>query len=223
MARAIVCGVTEPDFLSAARAAYDTMAVRYAETFRDTLRDLPLERALLAAFAELVRADGGRPVADLGCGPGHVTAHLAGLGLSAFGIDLSPTMIELARADNPGLRFELGSMTALDIADGTLGGVLSRFSVIHTPPDALPQILAEFQRVLAPGGHLLISFPAGDGPDQPTQFYDHTVTRAYRWWPDHFADLLRAAGLAEVARQVRQPEPDDRRQFLEVQLLARKG
>lgn len=60
--------------------------------------------AMLAGFAELVRADGGRPVADFGCGPGHVTAHLDSLGVSAFGIDLSPRMVEIARRRYPDLR-----------------------------------------------------------------------------------------------------------------------
>lgn len=212
----------EPDFLHATRDAYDGVAEVYAEQFGDAPRGLPLESGLLAAFAEIVRAGGGLPVADLGCGPGHISAHLHGLGLSSFGVDLSPTMIELARKANPDLRYEVGSMNALDIADGTLGGIVSRFSIIHTPPQAVPAILAEFHRVLAPGGHLLISFPGTDGPADPTQPYDHRVATAYRWWPDHFAGLLREVGLVVIARLIREPEPTDRRQFQEVHCLARK-
>jgi SAM-dependent methyltransferase len=112
-------------------------------------------------------------------------------------------------------------MAALEIADGTLGGVLSRWSIIHTPPPEVPAILKEFRRVLAPGGHLLICFSATDGPAPPTQVFDHTVAPAHRWWPDHLAGLLRDCGLTEVARLVREPEPTDKRQFQEVQLLAR--
>ncbi|WP_433859169.1 class I SAM-dependent DNA methyltransferase [Streptomyces kronopolitis] len=212
--------MTESDTVHATRAAYDAIAPTYAEQFRDPLRDRPLERGLLSAFAELVRTNGDGGVADLGCGPGDLTAHLHGLGLTAFGVDASPVMIELARAAHPGLRFEVGSMAALDIGDGTLGGVLARWSVIHTPPRDLPSLLAEFARVLAPGGQLLIEFPATDGPGHETQSYDHAVTTAYRWSPDHLAGLLRAHGLAESARLVIQPKPTDRRQFREVQLLA---
>ena len=64
------------------RRAYDAIAAEYTDLYRHELRGRPLERALLAAFAELV---GDRPVADLGCGPGRVTAHLRDLGVSAFG------------------------------------------------------------------------------------------------------------------------------------------
>ncbi|MFI1170345.1 class I SAM-dependent methyltransferase [Streptomyces melanogenes] len=215
--------MVEHDALSATRDAYDDVALAYAEQFRDTLRDSPLDRAILGVFAEAVRTSGEGRVADLGCGPGHITAHLDGLGLAAFGVDASPAMIELARQAYPGLSFDVGSMAALDLADGVLDGVLSRWSIIHTPPQELPAILAEFHRVLAPGGHLLIGFSASEGPSHPTQVYDHTVAAAYRWSPDHLATMLRTAGLAEVARLVRQPEPTDRRQFQEVQLLARKG
>ncbi|HVV13280.1 class I SAM-dependent methyltransferase [Amycolatopsis sp.] len=205
----------------ATRSAYDAAAATYAELFRDSLRDSPLDRAMLNAFAEAVGPNG--PVADLGCGPGHVTAYLDGLGVAAFGVDASPAMIKLAREACPSLRFDVGSMAALNIADGSLGGVLSRWSIIHTPPPEVPAILAEFHRVLAPGGHLLLGFSATEGAAHLTQVFDHAVAPAYRWSPDHLAALLRKSGLAEVARMVREPQPTDRRQFPEVHLLARKA
>ncbi|MGW2303287.1 class I SAM-dependent methyltransferase [Streptomyces sp. NPDC001809] len=214
--------MTELTSLGPTRDAYDAVAAVYAEQFHDSLRDRAVERALLGAFAELVRANGDGEVADLGCGPGYVTAHLHGLGLRAFGVDASPEMIGLARAAHPGLRFEVGSMGALALADGTLAGVLSRWSIIHLPPHELPAVVAEFARVLAPGGHLLVAFPATDGLDHETQSYDHVVATAYRWNPDRLAALLRAHGLKETTRTTIAPHPTDRRQFDEIQLLARK-
>lgn len=200
------------------RAAYDAVADLYAQLFGDMLATRPLERALLAAFAELVRTDNAGPVADIGCGPGHLTAHLHSLGLTAFGIDLSPAMIGLARSAHPDLRFDEGSMTALDLADGVLGGILASYSVIHTPPEQLPAVFTEFHRVLAPGGHLLLGFFGGDDP-LPQEF-DHKVALAYRWSPDSLADLLRRAGFLEVARLRREPQEGER--FHQAQLLARK-
>lgn len=211
--------VTEPSVLRDIKAAYDGAAARYAELFSDMLRTLPMERAMLAAFAELVLADDAGPVADIGCGTGHVTAHLHGLGLTTFGVDLSSEMVALARAAHPDLRFDEGSMTALDIADGVLGGILAFYSVIHMPPRRLPAVFSEFHRVLAPGGHLLLGFFAGDDP-LPREF-DHKVTRAYRWSPDSLADLLRQAGFVEVGRMLREPHENER-QFRQAQLLVRK-
>jgi SAM-dependent methyltransferase len=210
----------EPDFVRTTRDSYDAVAAHYAECFSATLETEPLQRAMLAAFAALVRGSG--PVADVGCGPGYVTAHLHGLGVDAFGVDLSSEMIGLARQAHPELRFEVGTMAALDVPDGGLSGVLSRYSIIHTPPERLPEIVAEFSRVLAPGGHLMLSFPGHDEPSELAEAYDHLVALAYRWSPDRVADLLRAYRLQEVARLVYAPELDSKRGFPAVDLLARR-
>lgn len=201
---------------------YDEYAEVYAANFADSLAKYPLERGLLASFAEAATEVGG-PVADLGCGPGHVTAYLSSLGLDAFGVDISSGMLAVARARNPGLRFEIGSMTALDLPDGSLSGILSRYSIIHTAPADMPAILAEFRRVLAPGGCALISFPGTEDPSQLTRPYDHKVYTAYCWWPDHFSALMHEAGLEEVARLIERPVPDAPRPFPPVNIFARAG
>ncbi|WP_433868969.1 class I SAM-dependent methyltransferase [Saccharopolyspora sp. CA-218241] len=189
-------------------AAYDAVAVRYAEFARNEFDALVLDRALLAAFAELVRTNGAGPVAELGCGPGRVTAHLRDLGLDVFGVDVSPVMIDLAREAYRDLRFEVGSMEALDLADDALHGVVSWYSVIHAAPQDVPAYFAEFRRVLAPGGHLLLAFFESEGG--PVTAFDHQVTTAYRWPIDDLADLARAAGFAEVGRMLREPREGER-------------
>jgi SAM-dependent methyltransferase len=212
--------MTEPSYLRTTRAAYDAVAVVYAERFRTALDAQPLDRALLAAFAELVRAADAGPVADLGCGPGRVTAHLHSLGVAAFGVDLSPAMVALAREAHPSLRFDEGSMTALDLTDGVLGGILAWYSIIHTPPERLPVVFAEFHRVLAPGGHLLLAFQAGGAPLGPGEPFDHKVSLSYLWSPDSLAELLGEAGLVVDARLLREPDETERSQ--QGYLLARK-
>ena len=112
-------------FLATTRASYDTLAAEHPDVLLASLDDSPLDRALFATFAELVQVAGGGPVADVGCGPGRVTVLLSRLGLDAFGIDLSPGMLALARQNYPELRFDEGSMLDLQIPDGSLGGVLA--------------------------------------------------------------------------------------------------
>ncbi|MFF7633758.1 class I SAM-dependent methyltransferase [Kitasatospora sp. NPDC008050] len=195
--------MTEPTYLREIRASYDTVAVDYADFVRTALRSDHLGRAMLAAFADLVRAEGGGPVADIGCGPGHVTAYLHGLGLDAFGIELSPGMVEVARRDHPGLRYEVGSMTALDLPDGELGGVLAWYSILHTPPEVLPTVLAEFHRVLAPGGHLLLGFHVGDERRRKEEGYGHRIAMdLYLLPPERIAELAARAGLVAQARLI---------------------
>ena len=210
--------MAEAPHLPTVRAAYDAVADLYAALFREGPAGQPVDGALLTAFAEIVRSAADGPVADLGCGPGHATAHLHRLGLSAFGVDLSPAMVALAREAYPHLRFEVGSMPALDLPDGALAGALAWYSVIHTPPEELPETLAELFRVTAPGGHLLIAFFASD--DDVVRPFDHKVALAYRWPLDHLADLLRETGFAEVARLIREPEESER--FRHGRLLLRK-
>lgn len=195
-------------YLRTTADAYDAVAVRYADFVRGALDAFPLDRAVLAAFAELVRTSAAGPVAELGCGPGHMTAHLRDLGLDAFGIDLSPVMIDLAREAYPDLRFEVGSMDALDLADGELNGIVSWYSVIHTPPRDITPYFAEFRRVLAPGGHLLLAFFESEG--EPVTAFDHKVTTAYRWPIDDMAGLAGEAGFVEVGRMLREPHQEER-------------
>ncbi|MEU0544708.1 class I SAM-dependent methyltransferase [Nocardia sp. NPDC005978] len=125
----------------------------------------------MASFADVVRARGGGPVADVGCGAGRITAHLCGLGVDAFGIDLSPKMIDVARGEYPGLRFDVGSMTDLDLADGSMAGLVAWYSVIHVPDDDLDVVFDHFRRVLRPGGPLLVGFHVGCDSQVKTQGY----------------------------------------------------
>ena len=138
---------------------------------RGLLDGSPYLRASLALFAELVREAGGGLVADIGCGPGYVTHHLHDLGVDAFGIDLSAEMIAIARRDYPDLRFEVGTMTDLDLADDSVTGLLAFWSVIHVPDHAVPEVFAQFRRVMRPGGPLLVGFHVGDEACHTTEGY----------------------------------------------------
>ncbi|MFC0507818.1 class I SAM-dependent DNA methyltransferase [Micromonospora costi] len=200
--------MTEPDFLRETRASYDAVADRMARQFRDELASKPWDRAVLGAFAELVRRAGNGPVADVGCGPGMVTAHLASLGLDVFGIDLSPQMLAQARRDHPGLRFEEGSMTALDLPEGGLAGITAWYSIIHVPDELLAATFTGFHRALAPGGHLAMVFQVGDERVVRTEAFGETISLTFRRRrPDHVAALLTAAGFEVRARLLREPEP----------------
>ncbi|MGW0835569.1 class I SAM-dependent methyltransferase [Streptomyces prunicolor] len=200
--------MTEPSYLAAIRESYDAVAADYVQLVKDPAELDPLSRAMLAAFAETVRTAGLGPVADLGCGPGKVTAYLAELGVPVFGVDLSPRMIELARHAHPDLTFTVGSMTAPPIGDEELGGILAYYSTHHTPPDQLPVVFGEFHRTLTPGGHLMLAGHVGDEQlVRPTHGYGgHLVSyESHLLPPDRIAELLTRAGLTLTARLVLEP------------------
>ncbi|MCP2264533.1 class I SAM-dependent methyltransferase [Promicromonospora thailandica] len=227
--------MTSPEHLTTVRAGYDAKAQAYTDFATEAFAAKPLVHTMIRTFAELVGQTGGGLVADVGCGPGHVTRYLREHGVDAFGVDLSPELLAIARASNPGVRFELGDMGALDVPSGSLAGVVANYSLLHTPPEVLPGVLAELTRTLAPGGHLLAGFPALDDAgthDAGTHAggrtavnaatFDHTVTRAWRFSVDDVADLLARDGAVEVARLVIAATEDVVRGFPQAHLLVRR-
>jgi SAM-dependent methyltransferase len=200
-------GMSDQGWLADTRTSYDTVAVSYADQLRDALAGKPYLRGSLALFADLVHTAGGGPVADVGCGPGHVTAHLHTLGIDAFGIDLSPAMVGVARRDHPGLRFEVGSMTDLDLADASVAGLLAFWSLIHVPDDAVPTVFGHFRRTLRPGGPLLLGFHVGDASRLKTQGYGgHPMkVHVHLRRPGQVAAWLRDAGFTVEAQMLFDP------------------
>jgi SAM-dependent methyltransferase len=213
----------------AVREGYDRVADDYAAMFFAELEGKPLDCALLRLIA--AEAPDQLPVADVGCGPGHVARYLHGLGRRALGIDLSPRMIAVARQRTPDVPFQVGSMLALDAADGAWGGIVAFYSIIHLSADELPRAFSEMHRVLAPGGLYLLSFhvsaPPGMKLDGDTihaeEFLGHQVSFDARILePATVSDLLERAGLVVEASIQRRPylpvEPETQRAYL----LARK-
>jgi SAM-dependent methyltransferase len=203
------------------QAGYDRVAQQYAARFADELRHKPLDRALLGCFADEVRGLGR--VGDVGCGPGHITGHLAGLGLDVEGVDLSAGMVTQARGLHPGLEFREGSMLNLDVAEGAWGGIVAFYSLIHLPAEDVPRALREFHRVLRAGGWLLLSFHVGSETRHLDEWWGHPVSLDFHFFePADLERELRAAGLTVQARLEREPytavEAPTRRGYL----LARK-
>jgi SAM-dependent methyltransferase len=182
--------------LATTQASYDIVATDYAALLADDLAGNSYDRAMLDLFGELV--DG--QVADLGCGPGRITTYLAEIGLDAFGVDLSPEMVEVARKTYPDLRFEVGSLYDLDLPDGQLAGALAWYSLVHCPPEDLPKAFIEIHRILKPGGLLLHAFKIGTDTYHLHQAYGHELSLdVYQYQVDDVANTLTAAGFTEVA------------------------
>ncbi|MGA3562893.1 class I SAM-dependent DNA methyltransferase [Melissospora conviva] len=184
------------------RQAYGAVADLYIELFGSVGQSHPDDLAFIARHLS------NRPgkVLDLGCGPGHLTGYLSSLGADVTGIDVVPEFVAHATATHPTVDFRLGAMAKLDVADGSVAGILAWYSLIHLPPQDLDGVLAEFRRAMVSGGTLVVGFFDGD----EVGAFDHKVTTAYRWPPDAFSRRLRRAGFTEVER-LRRPGDDTQR------------
>ena len=206
--------MADPEQVTTIRSAYDALAGDYAALLEGELERNPTDRAMLALFAELVApmsaglAGAAGPVADIGCGPGRITAHLAALGLPVFGLDLSPGMVGEARRRHPDLSFAGGSLLDLPLASGALVGALAWYSLIHIPPAEQPVAFAELARVVQPGGYLLAAFQGGDDLEvRHTRAYGHDVSlTGYRMSADRVVDELVGAGFTRYLRTIREPD-----------------
>jgi SAM-dependent methyltransferase len=142
------------------REDYDRLAEEYARHIADELQHKPLDRQLLDRFAAELKGRG--EICDMGCGPGQVARYLHDRGASVFGLDLSPGMLDQARKLNPNISFREGNMLGLEIPDGSLAGIAAFYAIVNLPKESLVGVFREMQRVLKPGGLLLLAFHIGD-------------------------------------------------------------
>lgn len=204
------------------RAAYDLIAPAYAARLVDELAGLPFERWLLGRVAGLA---GDRPVVEVGCGPGHVTAHLAALGVAASGLDLSPAMVATARERFGEASYDVGDLRNLMRPPSAAGwgAVLAWYSLIHLAATELPAALDALVRPLAPGGTLVLALHAGSVVEHVEEWFDQPVSLdVVRHEPAQVVALVAAAGLVEVEWYRRGPIAAREERSERLYVLARK-
>jgi uncharacterized protein len=180
------------------RASYDAVSGAYADHLVNEVSGLPFERWLLDRVA--AHADGG-PVVEVGCGPGHVTAYLADAGADAFGIDLSPGMIEQARARFPDGAYEVGDLRRLMRPTTATGwsAVLGWYSLIHLAASELPDAVGALTRPLAAGGWLVLGLHVGADVRHHDEWFDVPVDLDFVLHePADVVAVVEAAGLVDV-------------------------
>lgn len=192
----------------AVRRSYDAVAESYQAAIGGELAHKPLDRALLAAVVE--EAGAGSAVADVGCGPGHVTASLAALGANPVGIDISSSMIAVARREHPGLEFREGDLVSLPASDGEFAAAVALYSVIHLGPDELGHGFAELHRTLRSSGLLLVSFHVGTEVRHLSEWWGHEVELDFFFLDtDRVIEALDGVGFSIWARLERLSYPEE--------------
>lgn len=193
----------------AVRETYDRSAPQYAERFVDELAGKPMDRAWLDVFAADVITRPG-VVLDVGCGPGQTTWYLHDRGVRAVGVDRAPAMIAQARALHPDGEFRVGDMFALSDGDGTVAGLVAFYAIVHLTRAELARAFAEWRRVLAPGGAVMLSFHVGHETLVIQEFLGVPTQLGWNLFTlGEVADALAAAGLTVDARMERRAYPQE--------------
>lgn len=135
----------------AVREAYDEMADDYFEQYTEAVREEALPEPV-ERFCEGLSGD--ERVLSAGCGAGD--APLAAAGESGVGLDFSFEQLSLARTGVAGGLVQ-GDMTALPFADDSFDALAALYSLIHVPLEEHRAVIEEFERVLRPGGELLVT------------------------------------------------------------------
>jgi len=151
----------------------------------------PLRDAVVARLAAL------KPDAllDIGCGEGWYTRDMATAAADVTGLDIAKPAVRLAAKKHPGITWLVASGAQLPLADASVDAVCSLFS---------PLPVAEMQRVLKPGGHVLVARPA---PDHLWAIREGLFGEVQAHQPEKFLPELQAAFSLLEQAEIRFPLP----------------
>lgn len=167
----------------------------YAATMAPSVRVMALE---VVRRAEL---QPGERVLDIGTGTGTAAAAAQGDGRTVVGIDAAPGMLEIARREVPGVEFLEMDFSDLDLADAAFDVVMAVHALLFASDQEAT--LAEWRRVVRPGGRLAVSVPGPiEASSQPlyTPIYERFGVGTGRRFPtaESLGELARAAGWADI-------------------------
>ena len=141
------------------KAGYNQIADRYLAGRTRNSEDVRLLDDLIMRLPE------GAKVLDAGCGAGIPISQKLSEKFEVTGVDFSETQIELARKNVPNVSFLCEDMTKLDFPENSFDGISSYYAIIHVPREEHRSLLANFHRILKPGGFALLCLGAEQSTD----------------------------------------------------------
>ncbi len=147
----------EVDYRAFVRAAYDRCAMDYARQRRTTAD------TELSLIAEPLSP--GSRVLDVGCGAGIPVVKQLANKFEVTGIDISSSMIGMARRNVPSATFIHADVMEIDFSAASLDAIVSYYAIFHIPRQEHRELFRRFARWLRPGGLLLFTVARqDDGP-----------------------------------------------------------
>lgn len=180
------------DYIKKTIRAYDD-----TKTYEDGTR-LLVPEVELNMFSAMLRS--GAIILDAGCAYGRDTEYLKAKGFKVQGIDLSPALLGRAKELVPGIHFEVKDVRETGFSDEQFDGIWCNATLLHLKDVDIAVALAEFRRILKPGGILAVSLKKGKGNQQFVENFSSKSERFFNFQThETFLEQLERAGLEEVS------------------------
>ncbi len=148
---------------------YHWMIPRYTDSGR-------LYFGYLGLCASLLPTDKSVKVLDAGCGDARFFGVLRDKGYkNLHGVDYSESALSFARLLVPQAEFHAANISKMPFPDDSFDAIFCIETVEHLIPETIPAVMAEFRRVLKPGGQLVITVPSllNGIPKPESKHYQH--------------------------------------------------
>jgi len=187
---------------------YNKTADKYADALFDELSNKPFDRLILTAFAK-ENINKGKAL-DMGCGPGQTTRFLYEQGLTnIIGTDISTSMVDKARALNPGIEFDVADMLNLKYPANSFGSAIAFYAIVHFTETELKKAFTEIHRVLDNDAQFLFSFHIGTEVIHRDDFFDVPVNIDFYFFETKkILSLVQEVGFKIIDAIERYPYPD---------------
>jgi ubiquinone/menaquinone biosynthesis C-methylase UbiE len=185
--------------------AYDAIAPEYCPGTRQE-KFLEWEKSYIEKMLALIQ-DTHPLILDVGCGDGRHCKIIDELGAKSVGIDLSDAMLAQAWKYHPEGDIRKMDFRELEFPDAHFHGIWSSGSVYHVPKSEVGQVIAEYARVLRPGGIVAINFKLGSGEGMEQEPKSHRGAARYfaYYATEKMEGLFRRAGF-ELLKSCAYPE-----------------
>jgi|WetSurSiteA1Bulk_404760.scaffolds.fasta_scaffold34260_1 SAM-dependent methyltransferase len=180
------------DFKKVVKEGYNAIADRYLAERRLHSEDVRLLDEFIKKLPDNAK------VLDAGCGAGIPISRKLSEHFQVTGVDFSEAQIELARKHVPNGTFICRDMTNLDFPEETFDGICSYYAIIHIPREDHYALLANFCKILKPGGLALLCLGAENLADDIQENYLGTRMYWSHFDTETYLSMLKDCGLSII-------------------------
>lgn len=172
------------------KTGYNVIADRYLMARTRDSEDV----RLLDELTRRLRA--GAKVLNAGCGAGLPISQMLSEKFKVTGVDFSASQIGLAKKNVPNATFICQDMTQLDFPENTFDGICSYYAIIHIPREEHQPLLANFHRMLKPGGVALLCLGAENVADDIDENFLGTRMYWSHYDSETYLEILNECGFS---------------------------